>query len=181
MQNPNIQPSIQDELDNRHFEKLMKALANPGCDITCDNLSWATFCETLLDRETRFFFDEPTLRQKLQATGALPSSLPQAQYVFMSLENESDVEAIKHIAIGDLLYPEKGALLIAPAQFGVGTALKLSGPGIKGQKTIHIGGVHPEFWAMRNALISYPLGFDIFFFGQNSLIGLPRSTYVEVL
>jgi alpha-D-ribose 1-methylphosphonate 5-triphosphate synthase subunit PhnH len=41
--------------------------------------------------------------------------------------------------------------------------------------------VSPAFWAMRAMLCAYPEGFDMLLVDGRSVIGIPRSTQVEVL
>ncbi|WP_423785439.1 phosphonate C-P lyase system protein PhnH [Haematobacter massiliensis] len=39
----------------------------------------------------------------------------------------------------------------------------------------------PELWGIRAERVTYPLGFDLFIVDGDRVIGLPRSTHIEVL
>jgi alpha-D-ribose 1-methylphosphonate 5-triphosphate synthase subunit PhnH len=58
--------------------------------------------------------------------------------------------------------------------------VRLSGPGVDGTLDVTLG-ISPGFWAMRAMLCAYPEGFDMLLVDGRSVIGIPRSTLVEVL
>ena len=88
-------------------------------------------------------------------------------------------QQLAEINCGSALYPDDGATLILAAAHQ-GQRLRLTGPGINGTKDVALA-VSPGFWAMRDMLCIYPEGFDIFFVDGDQVIGIPRSTKVEVL
>ena len=67
-----------------------------------------------------------------------------------------------------------------PRLSGIPAALRLSGPGIAGTAQLAVGGVDPAFWPLR-ARAAYPLGWDLFLVGEGEVVGIPRSTLVEVI
>jgi alpha-D-ribose 1-methylphosphonate 5-triphosphate synthase subunit PhnH len=71
--------------------------------------------------------------------------------------------------------------MVAEARFGTGQRLRLTGPGIETFAEVALDGIAPAFWAMRAALCRYPAGFDLFLICGAQVIGLPRSTTIEVL
>lgn len=175
-------PTADDSRTNATFDELMWALSRPGVVRTVHFAGFETLAESLLDRECSFFVvDDAALAQKLADTGARPAALDKAEYVFASLGSETEVKALSALRIGTLAYPDEAATLFAPARIGSGQTLRLSGPGIKGSLTIEIGGIDPSFWAMREKAIRYPLGWDLYLVDADRLVGLPRSTKIEVL
>lgn len=59
--------------------------------------------------------------------------------------------------------------------------VRLTGPGVNGAVELQLDGLPAGFWQERARLIRYPMGFDLLFLDGDRLIGLPRSTKVEVL
>jgi alpha-D-ribose 1-methylphosphonate 5-triphosphate synthase subunit PhnH len=64
--------------------------------------------------------------------------------------------------------------------FASGTWLELEGPGIQSKTSLWVDGIPHEFWTLRAEKCSYPLGWDIFLVSGNRVIGLPRTTRLEV-
>ncbi|MFB9948421.1 phosphonate C-P lyase system protein PhnH [Rhizobium puerariae] len=175
-------PTADDSRTNATFEELMWALARPGLARPLPFAGFAALAESLIDRECRFHVrDDAALAGRLAQTGAQPVSLDKADYVFAPLGSPADVSALSTLRIGTLAYPDEAATLFAPARIGSGQALRLSGPGIKDTVTVEIGGVDPLFWPMRERAIRYPLGWDLYLVDGDRLIGIPRSTKIEVL
>ena len=165
---------------NGTFEALMWALSRPGESRDMPEAGLSAVVETLVGLECAVFADEPGLRAAVMATGALlVDDFSQADHVFLgSIEGvESRLAGLR---CGSALYPDDGATLVVVARHGVGSRVRLSGPGVDGSTEITLG-VSPGFWAMREMLCAYPEGFDVFFVDGRSVIGIPRSTKVEVL
>jgi alpha-D-ribose 1-methylphosphonate 5-triphosphate synthase subunit PhnH len=70
---------------------------------------------------------------------------------------------------------------VGSAFFGEGLKLRLTGPGIETALDIAIGGVDAALWPLRAARCRYPAGFDLFLIDGSRVMGLPRSTQIEVL
>ena len=175
-------PTADDSRTNATFDELMWALSRPGLVRTLPFGGFETLAESLLDRECTFFAANDTaLDQRLADTGARRATLDKAEYVFASLGTEAEVKALSTLRIGSLPYPDEAATLFAPAKIGSGQSLRVTGPGIKDSLTIEIGGIDPSFWAMRQKAIRYPLGWDLYLVDADRLVGLPRSTKIEVL
>jgi alpha-D-ribose 1-methylphosphonate 5-triphosphate synthase subunit PhnH len=174
-------PTENDSRTNATFDELMWALSRPGLMRTLPFQGFDFVAESLIDRECTFFADDAALDRRLADTGARCTPLDKAEYVFAPLATETDVAAVSHLRIGTLAYPDEAATLFAPARIGSGQRLRLTGPGIKDALTIEIGGIHPSFWAMRDKAIRYPLGWDLYLVDADRLVGLPRSTKIEVL
>lgn len=71
--------------------------------------------------------------------------------------------------------------MVAEARIGTGQRLRLTGPGIETVAEIALDGIASGFWAFRATLCRYPAGFDLFLISGAKVIGLPRSTSIEVL
>ena len=79
------------------------------------------------------------------------------------------------------LSPDDSATLIIGAEIGSGYPLLLKGPGIQSEMTLLINGISAAFWELRKEKNQYPFGWDIFLVGNDQVVGLPRTTDVEVL
>jgi len=174
-------PTVEDMRTNATFDALMWALARPGRVQPLPFPGLLALAESLLDRECGFFCSDARLKADIARTGANAVALPEAEYVFASIGTRAEVSALSAMLSGNLLYPDASATIFAEAEIGSGTKLRLAGPGVNGAIDIAIGGVHPDFWALRAEAIRYPLGWDIYFADGASLIGIPRSTKIEVL
>ena len=178
----NLLPTVDDTRTNATFEALMWALSRPGQVHEMPGKGFWTLAESLLDRECSFHApDDASLGAMLAATGARRAPLAEADYVFTAIDSAEKVEALSSLRIGTLAYPDDAATLFATARLGSGQRLRLTGPGIKDNVTIEVGGVDPGFWQMRRKAIRYPLGWDLYLVDGKRLLGIPRSTTIEVL
>jgi len=170
-------PDAVDLRSNATFEALMWALSRPGDVRTLPEAGFESIAETLVDLECCAYADTPAMRERIVASGAqLADQIGSADHVFLSALDDAELAKIN---CGSAVYPDDGATLIA-AVAHTGQRLRLSGPGIKHTTEIALA-VSPGFWAMREMLCLYPEGFDIFFVDGDQVIGIPRSTKVEVL
>ncbi|MGV6874139.1 phosphonate C-P lyase system protein PhnH [Pseudochelatococcus sp. B33] len=197
-----ILPTAEDSRANAVFEALMWALARPGLVRRVPVAGFAALAESLIDRECSFHVrDDTALAVRLAETGARAVSLAEADYVFAPAGSQDDVTALAGLRAGTLSYPDEAATLFVPARFSQepidrepidrgpvdrgpvdrGPSLRLSGPGIREAATLQAGGIDPSFWPMRENALRYPLGFDLYLVDGDRLIGIPRSTKVEVL
>ena len=172
-------PDAFETRTNATFEALMWALSRPGTVQNLPAQGMAGIAEALLDRECRVFCDDPALAVQIATFGAARVDLPLADHCFLGLGR--NIDRLAHVAVGSALYSDAGATVVAEAEFGAGQRLRLTGPGIETSDEIAFGGIAPGFWAMRTALCRYPAGFDLFLICGAQVIGLPRSTTIEVL
>jgi alpha-D-ribose 1-methylphosphonate 5-triphosphate synthase subunit PhnH len=162
---------------NATFEALMWALSRPGDVRTLPEAGFASIADTLVDLECAAYADAPEMRERIVATGAaLADRIGSADHVFLSTLDSAEIAEIN---CGSALYPDDGATLVV-AVAHAGQRVRLTGPGIKTTAEVALG-MTPGFWAMRELLCTYPEGFDIFFVDGDQVIGIPRSTKVEVL
>lgn len=175
-------PTAADTRTNAAFEEMMWALSRPGQVRTLPANGIAVIAESVLDNECSYhILGDLDLDTAVGQSSARKTTIAEAEFVFATVDDEASVASLSNIQTGDLSYPDRGATLITAATFGSGTGIKLTGPGIKDSLTIAIDGVCPAFWSLRETSIRYPLGFDVFLVDGDRVIGLPRSTKIEVL
>jgi alpha-D-ribose 1-methylphosphonate 5-triphosphate synthase subunit PhnH len=138
--------------------------------------------KTLLDLETSFYTPHPGLAQTLALTGARANSAAHAAYLFFPTLNEQDLPVVEQASNGDFLYPDRSATLVigCEAHTANGLHLCLSGPGLQRPAYLQIGGLPVDFWTIRQRVSRYPLGWDIYLLSGHYVIGLPRTTRVEM-
>lgn len=172
-------PDAPETRCNATFAALMWSMARPGEARSMPEPGMALIIEALVDRECVVYTDSAALVPLIAETGAIPGTVEIADHLF--LEGLSGpMGALSAVRCGSALYPDDGATVVAQAVHGGGTWLRLSGPGIDGVRDIAIA-VPPSFWALRAQLCAYPEGFDLLLVDGRSVIGIPRSTQIEVL
>ncbi|WP_299046893.1 phosphonate C-P lyase system protein PhnH [uncultured Tateyamaria sp.] len=165
--------------DNAAFDALLWSLSRPGLPRTLPEPGEASIIAALLDRECRVHAADPLLIPEIMRTGAELVDIEHADHVFFGTMTAR--EPLAQIATGSDLYPDGGATIILRARFGFGHTLRLTGPGVDGSATVQVGGLPDGFWAVRMSRLRYPMGFDLFLLDGDQVIGVPRSTTVEVL
>lgn len=171
--------SVEEQRSNATFDALLGALSRPGLVKTLPATAEDAVVEALIDRECRVFCADPLLMSKVLATGALVAELGEADHVFLGHLQEADL--LTKICAGSDMYPDDGATVVVKAGLNNGSKLRLSGPGIETTIEVSISGLPDGFWAARRDAIRYPMGFDLFFVDGDQVLGVPRSTMVEVL
>lgn len=174
----------------RVFRCLLQAVSHPGKLFTlppfeCDPLESAA--RTLLDHEVTFHVlgeQAAEIEERIpQLTGARVSPVEEADFALVSSGDTAG--AVLRLGRGTLERPERGATAIYAVEelSNSGTlALKLSGPGVPGTRTLGIEGLAPaEVEGIREARQDYPLGIDVYLIDfAGRVAGLPRSTRLEV-
>jgi alpha-D-ribose 1-methylphosphonate 5-triphosphate synthase subunit PhnH len=173
------------------FEALLWALSRPGrvkefAVRDGDSTGLETVAEALLDLEVSFFSSEPALEISLSRTGAQARDISEAEYVFCPRLEPDALEQLEEASIGTLVYPDQSATIAIACAFGSGSSLRLTGPGIQSETRVRVLGVPDEFFALRNRVSSYPLGWDVLLVEKSGnasarVIGLPRTTRIEVI
>lgn len=172
-------PSDAETYANSAFDALLWALSRPGLTRRLPEAGESPIVAALLDRECRVHATDPLLLPEIMRTGAEIAEIAKADHVFLG--TLTGAEPLSQVAVGSDLYPDDGATVILRGKIGSGQALRLSGPGVDGNLTVQIDGMPDGFWAARNARLRYPMGFDLFILDGAEILGLPRSTQIEVL
>lgn len=172
------QPSAAERRANAAFEAVLWALSRPGLPRDLPQPGEAGLIEALLDRECAAFTADPALEAPIRQTGARLAPLAEADHVFLG--ESARPEDLAGARRGSDLYPDEGATLILRAAIGRGTALRLSGPGIEGALEIALD-LPPALWEARARAIRYPMGLDLIILDGARLLGLPRSTKLELV
>ena len=174
------------------FRTLLNALSRPGTinQVTAQmtapsglNIACAAACLTLLDLETRVWL-QPGLNQEVKNwllfhTGCqFTKDTNQADFaVIWDINNMPNLSQFKQ---GTPVYPEDSTtLLIIIREIRESSRQQmpiLTGSGIKGKIAIPIA-LPDSFWQQwQQKHDTYPLGLDIYFFSENKVIGLPRTS-----
>ncbi|MFC0401207.1 phosphonate C-P lyase system protein PhnH [Paraburkholderia rhizosphaerae] len=114
-------------------------------------------------------------------TGAPLVDTPRSA-AFAYLHDPAAMPALESFALGEPESPETAVtLLIRVTALTGGAPLTLRGPGIETTQTIAPASLPERFWCERAELAPlFPCGIDCYFVCGDALIGLPRTTQVEL-
>ncbi|MEL6913060.1 MAG: phosphonate C-P lyase system protein PhnH [Pseudomonadota bacterium] len=174
-----VQPCASEARENATFEALLWALSRPGHPRMLPEPGLDAIIDALLDRECRVHASDPLLVPRIMRTGAEIADIDVADHVFLGATPKPEV--LSRLAVGSDLYPDGGATVFVTVTLGEGAALRLTGPGVNGACDLRVAGLADGFWQARAARSRYPMGFDLFIQDGARIIGVPRSTCVEVL
>ncbi len=174
-------PDAVETRTNATFEALMWALSRPGTVQDLPSPDMAGIAEALIDRECRVFCEDAGLSAAITSFGGVPVPVGLADHAFLSLADVAGLDRLGQVPVGSDLYPDQGATVVASARFGEGVRLRLTGPGIETFTLVAVGGLAEGLWPLRAARCRYPAGFDLFLTCGEKVVGLPRSTTIEVL
>ena len=180
------------------FRTLLDALARPGKIGTIDTrlpaadgndparAGLAAFASllALCDYATPVWLAQPdaALAAALSFHADAPFAATAADASFAYVHDAAALPPLDAFQCGTPESPETSAtVLVRVDALTGGTPLTLSGPGIDGTRTIAPAGLPERFWKERAALAPlFPCGPDFYLVCGASLIGLPRTTHVEV-
>lgn len=163
----------------RVFRKLLNAMAFPGSVQELEGGCLNSLLDTLLDRWVSFWCDESLVSLCLQ-TGAVPSSLEDADFVISSYSLVGKIERLKR---GKPEYPDRSATVIRLVEsLDEGMSVRLRGPGIKDYAFIRVKGMQvEEFLELSKVNSFFPLGVDLILLDRDCrLCAVPRSVKLEV-
>ena len=172
-------PDAAETRANATFDAILWALSRPGLPRALPEAGEGVLIEALLDRECQVYAGDPLLIPLIGQTGARLVDIALADHVFLG--RLTDLTLLGHCAVGSDLYPDDGATVVLRASLGSGDRLRLTGPGVRDAVDVQIGGLPGGFWHRRAELLRYPMGFDLLVLDGDRIIGLPRSTSIEVL
>jgi alpha-D-ribose 1-methylphosphonate 5-triphosphate synthase subunit PhnH len=171
------------------FRSILRAMAEPG---TLIQLSAAPDCPplmhpatavallTLADRDTPLWI-APSLGTEGSDYLRFHVGAPVAQAAgsarFAVIDPASSI-SVGQFDGGSDRYPDSSATVIVQCNaLSGGEPVSLSGPGIKGVRTITPSGLHRGFWAdVADNHALYPRGIDLLLVSGTNLMALPRST-----
>lgn len=177
------------------FRAALDALARPGrvvpVPVTLPPLppfapAALALCLALADMDTPLWLDpllrRPEIMAHLRFHVGCPLADEPSAASFVVVADAQAMPPLAHFAQGQDDYPDRSATVIlqVPALQGGGTAV-LSGPGMVDRVSVSPAGLPSEFWtwaAANHAL--FPRGVDVLFACDGAVMGLPRSTRVEV-
>ncbi|MEO0544185.1 MAG: phosphonate C-P lyase system protein PhnH [Pseudomonadota bacterium] len=172
-------PTLEERQANATFDALIWSLSRPGLSRSLPDEGETPIVDALIDRECNVFSADALLMPAILRTGAHIAELAEADHVFLGhMESSDPLQVIKQ---GSDLYPDDGATVIVRAKFGGGDRLRFSGPGVDGVEELSVSGLPHGFWQIRAQIMRYPMGFDLFLLDGSDIVGVPRSTIVEVL
>lgn len=172
---------------NATYEALMWALARPGLARDLPEPSDAAIVEALIDREcavhcAKHCTEEDTgedMARIVAQTGAALVAPSAADHLFLG--PLGDATLLRQLRCGSDLYPDDGATAVIHVRLGDGPRLRFSGPGVDGTVDIAVGGLPDGAWDIRRDTLRYPMGFELLLRDGARVVGVPRSTVVEVL
>lgn len=177
------------------FRVLLDTLARPGTigsiDVSLDDnvlCQWpaAAFAAmlTLADFSTPIWLQrhDEGLAQALRFHTGAPLAATPGEAAFAYLANGNDVPALNAFSLGTPEAPHNSAtLLIRADALEGGRRITLSGPGIETSAAVAPIGISGTFWRERAALQAQaPCGVDCYLVCGRSVIGISRTTRVEV-
>jgi alpha-D-ribose 1-methylphosphonate 5-triphosphate synthase subunit PhnH len=179
------QPSMTTVEARTHatFTALMRALSYPGrvFRLPADGIgAFDAIVAALVDLETSYYTDHAALGRLLASTGGRARPIEAAMYQFYPTLGEAALSLLKDAPIGTYSYPDESVTLMIGCALGAGQALRLAGPGIAGVEHLWVDGIPETFWALREQVCRYPLGWDILLVSGDQVAGLPRTTRIEV-
>jgi alpha-D-ribose 1-methylphosphonate 5-triphosphate synthase subunit PhnH len=174
------------------FSALLWSLSNPGrierlLDEAQDPI--VAIGEALVDLETTYYSPEPSLASRLERTGSRWAPPHRARYHFYPTLLSDDLTSLEVAPTGTYTYPDDSATIVVGcslydpdllATVAV-TRVRLTGPGVREATILAIAGVPDEIWSVRERVIRYPLGWDLFLVSDNRVVGVPRTSTAEVL
>lgn len=181
------------------FRALLDALARPGrigaietalpaADVanSGERAGLAAFASllALADYATPVWLAQPdaALAAALRFHAGAPLTDVPAEAAFAYVHDAAALPPLATFASGTPEAPELSAtVFVRVASLAGGTRITLRGPGIEDAHTIAPVGLPERFWQERAALAPlFPCGIDFYLVCGDQLIGLPRTTQVEV-
>lgn len=143
----------------------------------------------LMDHEVTFALTDHLMenmgRRITEKTGSQITDWPLADFIL--IDGGSSHGRAEEAKRGSLAYPDNGATMLyciskilQPSKSDL-NRIRLSGPGIEHPMSPQVEGLDEvEYRLLREINNAYPLGVDAFVINDNHIMGLPRSTRIEV-
>lgn len=172
-----------EKINRSNFRSSLEALARPGLEKPLTPLFGSgvmAMASVLLYAEVSYFADEHLDFELIRAICGSRAVAPgEADYLFFVGPQPAHLLLAK---IGTGENPEEGATMLFATDGLSCTSVRLSGPGIPGKREGRLP-VTADFLKQLVEINScFPQGLDLFFISpDNMLLGLPRTTMIEVL
>ncbi|PKO76441.1 MAG: phosphonate C-P lyase system protein PhnH [Betaproteobacteria bacterium HGW-Betaproteobacteria-15] len=162
------------------FRQLMTAFSYPGRVVSLASQGESALMlvlATLVDSACALADPQHALSgDDLRRLGVRSASVEAAEFVLA--DGNRLLEATPRL--GSLENPEQGATVVMRvSRFGEDAHLRLTGPGIKHEQVLQVGGIDPGWWKQRaewNA--HFPLGVDLILVSGREVAVLPRTTHI---
>jgi alpha-D-ribose 1-methylphosphonate 5-triphosphate synthase subunit PhnH len=178
------------------FRALLEGLSRPGRIVELDATPAAVAGDdpvpaaafaallALADYSTPVMLQRPNraLSDALRFHTGAPLTTDPAQAVFAYMHDAHAILPLESFSLGEPETPEQAVTLFVRVEsLDGGRPLVWRGPGIRDTQAVCIEGLPESFWSERAALAAqFPCGIDCYLLAGSSLIGLPRTTLVEV-
>jgi alpha-D-ribose 1-methylphosphonate 5-triphosphate synthase subunit PhnH len=146
-----------------------------------------TLLISICDHDTPIWLDEDLrtspLARWLSFHCSAPTTIDPLQSSFAVLRGSSASSAmLDQFALGDVRYPERSTTVIFTCDdFTSGAPILLTGPGVGSHISVRPSGLPQDFLLMAQANNRmFPRGVDILLVAGAQLLGLPRSTILEL-
>jgi alpha-D-ribose 1-methylphosphonate 5-triphosphate synthase subunit PhnH len=181
------------------FRTLLDALARPGrigvietalpaasAAHGAERAGLAVFASllALCDYATPVWLAQPdeALTAALRFHAGAPLTDVPTEAAFAYVHDAASLPPLDTLASGTPESPEQSAtVFVRVDSLTGGASITLRGPGIEDAHTIAPTGLPERFWQERAALAAqFPCGIDFYLVCGDQLVGLPRTTYVEM-
>ena len=179
------------------FRAMLEALSRPGISVQVPALGVEgpdalpqevlTLLVSICDHDTPIWLEQPLraapLARWLAFHCSAPTTVDPIQASFAVLRGSSARSAmLDQFAQGDVRYPERSTTVIFTCDdLTAGAPIALTGPGVEARLTIRPSGLPGDFLAMAQANHEmFPRGVDILLVAGAQMVGLPRSTKLEL-
>ncbi|CAB3809507.1 phosphonate C-P lyase system protein PhnH [Paraburkholderia fynbosensis] len=197
-----LMPGFADTIHDSQgvFRSLLDALSRPGKIVSIDaavpnltnrqqeiHVPLAAYAAllSLADYSTPVLLqhEHRSLSDALRFHTGAPVTRNCSEAVFAYLDDAFSMPSIGEFSLGEPETPETAAMLfIRVNSLTSGAPTTWRGPGIRESETVCVEGVPASFWGKRAQLASdFPCGVDCYFVHGGSVVGLPRTTRVEVI
>lgn len=167
-------------LSHNVFTALMWGLTYPASKQASAGASLLSIGQALLDLETSFFCPDARMAKMLRLTSAKEKDIGEADYLFFSELNLQMLQCVNQAKNGTMLAPDDSATLVLMCTFDSGTEIRVTGAGVETET--HLQTTLPvDFWELRQNACAYPLGWDIFLCDGSAIVGIPRSSTIDIL
>lgn len=174
------------EVQQQNYRSILEAMSRPGriqniAFSQSDSDAMTAILATLLDGEVSLSDPDKLLNvddwAMLQASKAEPGF---ADYIVCSGSNTPDFEPKQ----GTLSSPEYSATLLLQVESltSGSSRMRLHGPGVETAEEVSVSGLSEDWLTRREDWVyAFPLGVDMILVAKDEIIGLPRTTRLDMI